>query len=125
MAEGTENERHSQAQTADIITDEEEKARREARNALKQFDTVTKLIEEWRQPDRTFKLRPSILLQLHRDALDGIDAYAGNWRPSDVEILGSKHKPIGAHLVPEKIEEMCDYVNDNWEKSPIHLASYL
>lgn len=125
MAENTGNERHSQAQSADIITDEDEKARREARNALKQFDTVAKLIEEWRQPDRNFKLRPSILLQLHRDALEGINAYAGNWRPSDVEIHGSKHKPIGAHLVPEKIEEMCDYVNDNWEKSPIHLASYL
>ena len=46
MAEDSGDERHSEAQPADIIKDEDEKARREARNALQQFDTVTKLIEE-------------------------------------------------------------------------------
>jgi hypothetical protein len=39
---------------------------------------------------------------------------------------GSKHEPVGAHLVPELVEDMCDYVNDHWDDStPIHLASYL
>ena len=34
-------------------------------------------------------------------------------------------KPPGAHMVPEEVEHMCDYVNDNWEKSsPVHLAAY-
>jgi Fic family protein len=43
-----------------------------------------------------------------------------------VKIQGSKHEPPGAHLVPELVEELCDYVNDNWEKStPIHLAAYV
>lgn len=124
MAEDSADERHSEAQPADIIKDEDEKARREARNALQQFDTVTKLIEEWCRPDRSFKLRSSTILQLHRQALDGISAYAGNWRPAAVQIHGSKHRPVGAHLVPEKIEEMCDYVNDNWNRSAVHLASY-
>jgi Fic family protein len=27
-------------------------------------------------------------------------------------------------LVPELVEQLCDYVNDNWEKSPIHLAAF-
>lgn len=28
-------------------------------------------------------------------------------------------------MVPEEVEHMCDYVNDNWDKSsPIHLAAY-
>ena len=28
-------------------------------------------------------------------------------------------------MVPEEVEHMCDYVNENWEKSsPIHLAAY-
>lgn len=125
MAEDSGDERHSEAQPADIIKDEDEKAQREARNALQQFDTVTKLIEEWCRPDRSFKLRSSTILQLHRHALDGISAYAGIWRPADVKIHGSKHQPTGAHLVPEKIEEMCDYVNDNWNKSAVHLASYV
>ena len=125
MAENSADERHSEAQPADIIKDEDEKARREARNALQQFDTVTKLIEEWCRPDRSFKLRSSTILQLHRHALDGISAYAGNWCPAGVQIHGSKHRPVGAHLVPEKIEEMCDYVNGNWNRSAVHLASYV
>jgi Fic family protein len=59
-------------------------------------------------------------------ALAGISNYAGNWRPSDIEIHGSTHKPPGAFEVPERIEELCDYVNDKWQdKSPIHLASYV
>ena len=63
---------------------------------------------------------------MQREALRGISAYAGNFRPAGVAIEGSKHEPVGAHLVPELVEDMCDYVNDNWERaSPIHLAAYI
>jgi Fic family protein len=77
-------------------------------------------------PNRPFKLRLSHLLHLHRIALDGISSYAGNFRPAGIEIKGSRHQPVGAHLVPEKVEELCDYINENWppRKSPIHLAAY-
>ena len=95
---------------------------------MRQFDAVTEMIEHFSHPERKFKLRPSRpsqLLHLHRIALDGLSSYAGNWRPAGIEIKGSKHRPVGAHLVPEEIEHMCDYVNDNWEKStPLHLAAY-
>ena len=58
--------------------------------------------------------------------MDGISSYAGNYRPAGIEIQGSEHEPVGAYLVPEKIEEMCDYVNENWGKaSPLHLAAYV
>jgi len=58
--------------------------------------------------------------------LAGISSYAGNYRPGGVAIEGSKHEPVGAHLVPELIEDMCDYVNDRWDEStPLHLAAYL
>lgn len=41
-------------------------------------------------------------------------------------IEGSKHEPVGAYLVPELVEDMCDYINDHWDDStPIHLASYM
>ncbi len=41
-------------------------------------------------------------------------------------IEGSKHEPVGAHLVPEKIEELCDYVNQHWEHvTAIHLSAYI
>ena len=67
-----------------------------------------------------------MILALQREALKGISAYAGNFRPGGVEIHGSGHAPPDAHLVPELVEEMCDYVNDNWEKStPLHLAAYI
>jgi hypothetical protein len=73
-----------------------------------------------------FKLRPSLILSLQREALAGISMFAGNYRPAGVAIEDSKHEPVGAHLVPELIEEMCDYLNERSEQStPIHLAAYL
>ncbi|MGE5737108.1 MAG: Fic family protein [Acidobacteriota bacterium] len=120
-----EQDRHSRALDAELITDPDEKAKREARNGLKQFDAVIELIEYFLQTDRKVSVRPSHLLHLHRIALEGISSYAGNWRPAGIKIGGSKHEPMGAHLVPGAIEEMCDYVNDNWEKStPVHLGAY-
>ena len=120
------DDRHSEAHAPELITDPVELAAREARNGLRQFDVATELINEYLHTERPFKLRPSALLQLHRVALDGISGFAGNYRPADIDIRGSRHKPIGAHLVPEHVEEMCDYVNDNWEsESAIHLAAYV
>lgn len=126
MTTDNQPERHSRAFDAELITDPDELARREARNGLRQFDQVVEMIEFFLQPERPFKFRPSHLLTLHRAALEGISSYAGNFRPAGIEIKGSKHQPVGAHLVPEKIEEMCDYVNENWkDKSPLHLAAYV
>jgi Fic family protein len=118
------SQRHSKAFEAELISDPQAKAEAEARNGLRQFDygiqTVHQALERG-----FFKLRPSLILALQREALTGISAYAGNFRPAGVEIVGSKHKPAEAHLVPELIEELCDYVNDSWEKTAIHLASYV
>jgi Fic family protein len=121
----SEQERHSKASEIELVSDPDV-ARLEARNALKQFDSVTALIEQWTAPNHpTFRLRPSILLHLQRVALDGLSPYAGNFRPSDIEIGGSRHKPPHAFLVPELVEELCDYVNANWERPPVHLAAYI
>jgi Fic family protein len=120
-----EDERHSKAFDAELIADPVERAKREARNGLKQYDHVIQAIDYWLNSDQRFKLRPSLILQLNRIALEGISAYAGNYRPSDIKIEGSRHQPIGAHLVPEKVEELCDYVNEHWNLSAIHLAAYV
>jgi Fic family protein len=119
--------RHSQALDAEIITDPDLRARQEALNGLKQFDAVIRMVETYLDLERQpFKFRPSQLLYLHREALAGISGYAGNWRPSEIEIGGSKHQPPAAWEVPERIEELCDYINEKWnEKSPVHLASYV
>jgi hypothetical protein len=106
-------DRHSRAADAELVTDPDEIARLEARNAPQQFDTVIALIEMWTAGDRgPFRLRPSTILDLHRAALPGLSSYAGNWRPSSVEIGGSRHQPPPAHLVPIEIENVCETINE-------------
>ncbi|SHJ24642.1 Fic/DOC family protein [Wenxinia saemankumensis] len=71
-----------------------------------------------------FRLRPSAIQELNRCAIEGLDAFAGNWRPAGIGIGESDHEPPGAHLVAELIEELCDYVNDGWDRlSAVHLSS--
>jgi Fic family protein len=119
-------ERKSRAASPVLITDPDERARKEAENGLAQFDAVLSLVEQHRDERRPFKLRLSLILTLHRLALDGISGFAGNFRPSTVEISGSRHEPVGAHQVAELVEELCDYVNDNWATAtPLHLAAYV
>jgi Fic family protein len=117
--------RHSRALEPELIGDPQEKAAAEARNGFRQYDAAIGAIHA--ALDRgAFKLRPSLILGLQREALAGISSYAGNYRPGGVAIEGSKHEPVGAHLVPELVEDMCDYVNEHWEEStPIHLAAYV
>ena len=119
------DERHSKALEIELITDPDKKARQETLNGLRQYDEAIEQINHWLQPNRPFKLRLSGILSLHRRALEGISSFAGVFRPGAIEIKGSKHTPPGAHLVPELVEAMCDYINENWAKaSPLHLASY-
>jgi Fic family protein len=125
MAESPSGQRNSRALEPDLIRDPQEKAAAEARNGLRQYDFGIEAIRTALERGQ-FKLRPSLILALQREALHGISVYAGNYRPAGVQIEGSRHQPAGAHLVPELIEDMCDYVNENWERSsPIHLAAYL
>ena len=118
-------QRHSRALEPELITDPQKKAEAEALNGLRQYDFAVQTIQE--AIDRkAFKLRLSLVLSLHRQALQGISSYAGNFRPAPVRIEGSRHAPPEAHLVPELVEQMCDYVNENWEgASALHLASYV
>jgi Fic family protein len=117
--------RDSRALEPDLIADPLARAEAEARNGLRQYDAGVNAVRD--ALDRgAFKLRLSLVLTLHREALAGISNYAGNFRPGGVEIQASTHTPPGAHLVPELVEGMCDYINDNWDKSsPIHLGSYV
>lgn len=117
--------RHSVAQDAQLISDPVERAEIEVLNGLKQYDLGVRIIQDALERG-SFQLRLSLILSLHREALQRLNRFAGNFRPADVEIKGSNHEPIGAHLVAESVEEMCDYVNDNWKKATaIHLSAYL
>lgn len=125
MSDGSGERRDSRAHDPKLIVDQLERAEREAANGLRQFDAGKGAAQE--AIDRqAFNLRPSLILSLHREALAGISSFAGNYRPSSVEISQSEHEPPPAHLVPELIEGMCDYVNDNWEiATPLHLSAYV
>jgi Fic family protein len=121
-----EGRRHSVASEAYLIKDPAERAEAEARNGLLQFDVACHMIVDAIEKAPNWKLRPSTILALHREALQGISSYAGNFRPASVEIQGSAHKPVDAHQVPELIEDLCDYVNANWnDKTAVHLASFV
>jgi len=118
--------RHSKAKDVELIKDPDERARREAFNSLVQIDRVNNYILEAISGDRPFRLRTSIILDLNRCAVDGIEAYAGNFRPGGIEIGKSQHEPPPAFLVPSMIDDLCDYVNDKWSiKSSSHLAAYV
>jgi len=125
MSEAGEGDRRSEAASSFLISDPEQRARREAENGLRQFDSVIGLVQRYLAEGWEFKLRLSTILGLHRDALLGVHPLAGNFRPSTVEIRGSKHVPPDAWRVPELVEELCDYVNENWEAATaLHLAAY-
>jgi hypothetical protein len=104
----SESERHSKAQEAEIITDPVKLAEAESYNVVRQFRKIAEMVEYFLDPERPFKLRPSHISTLHREALQGISPLAGLWRPSTVEIEGSRHRPPQAWEVPERIEELCD-----------------
>lgn len=126
MADEEKPDRSSEAAPALLISDPDERARREAENGLRQFDSVIGFVERYVAERWDFKLRVSTILALHRDALAGIHGLAGNFRPSTVTIRGSKHVPPDAYRVPELVEELCDYVNEHWETAtPVHLAAYV
>ena len=125
-ANNAESERRdSRAFEPELIADPRQRAEAEARNGLRQYDLGIQAVQTALDRKST-KLRMSLILALHREALAGISVFAGNFRPAGVKIQGSRHEPPGAHLVPGLVEELCDYVNDNWESAtPIHLAAYV
>lgn len=98
----------------------------EADNGVRQAVLADEIIKYFLEPERPFTLSPSLILQLQRVAVDGILANPGEWRTSQVGITKSIHQPPGPHLVSALVQEMCDYVNNNFhEKTALHLAAYV
>ncbi|MDD8022089.1 MAG: Fic family protein [Paracoccaceae bacterium] len=118
------SERKSEAEIPPLIDDPVLLAQKEAANALDQFDWAMTEVSRWME-HREPTLRISMLLDLHRKAMSGIDQYAGNFRPASVAIKGSKHAPVPGEEVPRHVEEMLDYLKSNWsEKTASHLSAY-
>ena len=107
------------------MADPDEVARIESENGILQFDSVVERVSLALKDDRKYRLRSSVIMELNRLAIQRIHRSAGSFRSGQVGIHGSQHSPPPAEAVPALVDDLCDYVNDNWEKSPIHLAAYL
>lgn len=117
-------DRDSRSGEIELVTDPDAKARIEAANALLQTKAALDLLPAWIAGGQ--KLRPSLFLRLHGILLDRISSYPGVFRPGPMAISNSQHTPPPSRDVPLLVEEMCDYVNENWStKSSLHLASYV
>jgi len=109
-----------------LVSDKLDIAKREAANGLRQFDAVIESINQAIGSPGPYRLRPSTLLHLNRIALEGLNNYAGNYRPADIYITGSKHEPPAIAEVPTLVEDLCEYVTNNFaERSALHLAAYV
>lgn len=111
--------------TGPLVSDANEVAMIEARNALRQFDAAMQLVRDTLAGSKKFVLRPSLLFQLNRLATEGIEPNPGVARSCDVSITNSVHQPPKPDAVPALLEELCDYVNEHWQSSALHLASYV
>lgn len=118
------DQRHSEAGEPDLITDPEELALAESRNALRQFDIGMEILDEWLSSNGEFRLRISHLLILNRVILEGVNKFAGTFRATPIKIGGSVHLPPDPTQVPIFVEDFCDYINSNRSRSAIHLAAF-
>jgi Fic family protein len=120
-------DRHSQAESVELITDPDLRAQREAENGVRQFKAAIEVIRGALGNEvAPFRLKQSLILDLHNKALEGIHPLAGTYRNSPVRIGKSDHMPPRHAEVPDLVGEMCDYVNSGWDDhSAIHLAAYL
>ena len=104
----------------------DEIAEREAQNILRQQDRVVELIADAvRDGAPRFRLRPSLFGELQALAVDGLESAPGTYRTVSVFIDGSSHEPPPPSVVPRLVEDLCDYVNDNWAAPALHLGAYV
>ena len=118
-------QRKSQPEREELVTDPDEIARIEAENGLRQTKFVEDIIERNLQAVSKFSLKPSLISSLNRMAIQGLSELPGIYRPGGTRITNSSHTPPNPEDVPSLMEEMCDYVNDHWDRDAWHLASYL
>lgn len=104
---------------------EQEVADKEAENGLLQFDRMFQEIEEAIKRGIA-PLTPEIVKEFQLLAVDGLERTAGEFRTGPVSIDGSVHIPPPAAEVAQRVNEMCQYVNDHWgEAEALHLAAYV
>jgi Fic family protein len=106
-----------------IYKDEEDKIRSESRNGVIQANFVLHRVSEWSDTER---VTPELILKIQELAITQIYRCAGFYRDGPVRIGdGTGHQPPDCTEVPGLVSSLCDYLNNNWNAPPIHLASYV
>jgi Fic family protein len=96
-----------------------------ARGVARLYDAGISLIEESLKVGQ-FKLKIRTIMRLHKEAYLDVDPEAGTLRQRPLRIENSDYVPPEASLLAVLLEDMCDYVNDNWDlRSSLHLSSYV
>ncbi len=86
---------------------------------------MVELIDDGIRASR-YRFRVSVLMELNRMTIAGLEADEGAFRRGTIEISNTSHQPPPPDDVPRLIDEMCEYVEDNWSVcSPVRLAAYV
>jgi Fic family protein len=109
-----------------VYLTDSDKTSLETRNGVIQARFVLHSIAEWIEGS---PIAPELLMELQRLAVNQIYRCAGYFRDNSVKIENSKgdviYQPPDYTQVPLLVQEMCDYINENWVKqNPTHLAAY-
>ena len=105
-----------------VYRDDEDKRRLESRNGYIQTQFIFHEVDNW---DSNSRLTPGLICETQRLAINQIYRCAGFFRDGEVAIQGVQHQPPQPGEVPDLVQQMCDYVHENWQQTPVHLASYL
>jgi Fic family protein len=104
---------------------QKESTQRVVENGFRQFDFCLEIIQEYLDPERPFALRPYIIQELQKRAVEGIEINPGQFRPGTIGIEKSEHQPPPSFTVEMHVRDLCDYINDNWHvKNAFHLSAY-
>jgi Fic family protein len=87
--------------------------------SLKELRNINKAIEFIEKNVMDGNIDRAFISELHKIVVDGLisdgSSHPGVYRPNEVEILNSKHKPPLHNLVPDLMEELIGFINDNKE----------
>lgn len=97
-----------------VYRDGDEKLRLESRNGIIQVESVLYQAVQW---NSTTRLTPDVVRKLQELAVNQIYRCAGYFRDGEVRIDGVKHQPPPPDDIPGIIQQMCDYVHDNWNQT--------
>lgn len=99
----------------------------EVSNLTRQYDFVLLQLRRFLQGSASnFDFNPDLVREIHRISFDRIADNAGQFRTGSVAISGSSLSGPPADRIANLVQELCDYVSQNWtSRSALHLSAYV